>query len=113
MSLVIGMKGKDGYGGGDDESGKIYFDAPSDYDMTDKKPGDEIEFVGTATVEEDGRLCLKKMDGMDVGGEGEKPNPADKKNDYEGGFADAVMPEEGGDEGGEEAMQPSDNKGSM
>lgn len=88
-ALVISMGKKDGEAGDD----KSYFSAPEGMDMEGKKPGDMIEFVGEARIEEDGKLCLKKMNGMDVPGAGEPEKMGDGEKDaYKGGFADAVMP---------------------
>lgn len=94
MMLVIGGgKGKEG----DGESHEGSFKAPEGMDMEGKKPGDTVQAVCDLEIEADGRLCVKKVNGMDVPGyeeeeskeqemgEGEKPS-------YKGGFTNAVMP---------------------
>lgn len=95
MPMVVGSPGS-----APPEDGKTYFDAPKGYDMDGKKPGDEIEFVATAKVEDDGRLCLTKMDGMDMDGDDKKePDEGDDKG-Y-GDFVGAAMP-------GEDGAQPQE-----
>jgi len=88
-ALVIKVGDK----GGEPDHDETYFSAPEGMDMEGKKPGDTIEFVGEARIEEDGKLCLKKMNGMDVPGAGEAQKMGDgEKDSYKGGFANAVMP---------------------
>lgn len=102
MKLVIGVGGK---GNPDADEGKTYITPPEGYDIGNKKPGDTVEFVGEATVEDDGRLCLTKMDGMDMDGGEEKTSEPDEDDKGYGDFVSSAMP--GSDEGsGEEEEAP-------
>lgn len=100
MMLAIGMKGKP-----DDESSEGSFPMPEGYDMEDRKPGDEFEAVCTLKVEDGGRLCVTKVEGMSVPGYDEKEEKDEGEEAPEkGGFVNAVFgkgneetPDGGGD----------------
>lgn len=50
-----------------DKSRKRYtFKAPEGVDLEDKKPGDKLEAVVEFEVEKDGKLCLKKINGIEL-----------------------------------------------
>jgi hypothetical protein len=70
MALVIGMKGKPG--SPDEESNEGSFPMPEGFDLDDKKTGDEFEAVCTLKVEDGGKLCVTKVEGMAVPGYDEK-----------------------------------------
>lgn len=85
------------------EDGKITFDAPEGFDLEGKEPGDMVEAVVELEVEEGGKLCLRKLNGIDVGGYDEKGVPPGKLHMARYGgkktmqsFTDAVM--SGGEE---------------
>lgn len=67
----------------DSKSGKIIFKAPEGLDLEGKEKGDALEFVGEVRIEEDGKLCLKRINGIELSGYDEKPKPAKS-------FAEAV-----------------------
>lgn len=98
VALMIGAPKEDT----SKDTKKGEFKAPADLDMEGKKPGDMIEVVATCEVKDDGMLCVRKVNGMDVEGYDDEAAPAEKEP-YQGGFADAVMTGSGaGEEEGAE-----------
>lgn len=89
MKLVIGVGGKPGMG--DDESKEGSFPMPEGYDMEDKKPGDEFEAVCTLKVEDGGRLCVTKVEGMDVPGYDDKEEKDEGEAPEKGSFVKSVF----------------------
>lgn len=85
---MIGMSGKP-----DADYDGVRFKAPEGIDLGEHKPGDTLEMVGTFEVEEDGMLCLKKVDGVSLDNAKEEKDEGEDKSDS---FTDAVM---GGKEG--------------
>lgn len=64
----------------------LTFAAPAGLDFEDKKAGDTLEVVAELEIEEGGKLCLKKINGIEV--EGRKPTPKQARS-----FAEAVTGE--------------------
>lgn len=102
MALIIGAKSKDdGYGplqGDKMKPDYLEVDPPKGMDMSGHKEGDMMDMVCSFEMK-DSKLCLKKIDGMEVGGDGEKEPDED-----EGNFTDAVM-------GGKENMPEEEAEG--
>lgn len=67
------------------------FKAPEGMDMEDKKPGDMIEAVVELEIKENGMLCVRKVNGMEVGDYKEKGKPLEDDQEKPDDFADAVM----------------------
>lgn len=59
----------------DPDKGKIIFDAPDGMDLEGKEEGETIQAVVDLEIEDDGRLCLKKVNGLPVAGYSDKPKP--------------------------------------
>lgn len=102
MAVMIGTPGggppKDGEEPDHDEG---EFQAPEGIDLEGKKPGEMIEVVATLEVKEGGKLCVRKVNGVDVPGYEDKPEeePApDEEN-----FTSAAMGKEEEAPTGEEA----------
>jgi hypothetical protein len=108
MTLVIGKKKDDGYGPMQSEKDKEYqgleFDPPKGMDLEGHKDGDMIEMVGTFEVRS-GKLCLKKVDGMDIDGDGKEEEGEDEEKSSS--FTDAVMG------GKEDNTMPEEEEGGM
>lgn len=87
VAIMVGGKEPD-----HEEEG--YFTPPDGFDTEGKKPGERVEFVGEAEVMPDGRMCLKKVNGIELSGEQEATGEAEPKTPS---FTDAMMggPEEG------------------
>lgn len=67
-----------------DKKKRLTFDIPEGLDLEGKGPGDMLEVVAGLKIEEDGKLCLKVVNGIELEGyekEKEKRPPS---------FADAV-----------------------
>lgn len=59
-----------------DEENKVDFPIPDGYELpSGTKPGDEFTAVGTFRLDEDGDLCLTKLEGIPVSAEAELPEP--------------------------------------
>lgn len=69
----------------------IYIDAPDGFDMPEGvKVGKEFEAVASLTMTKDGRICLKKLDGIEIGGEKEEGEDESDEKDAGGGFLDSM-----------------------
>lgn len=56
------------------DKGKLRFAAPDGFDLEGKAEGDTIEAVAELEIEEGGKLCLRKLNGIEVAGY-DKPKP--------------------------------------
>lgn len=71
----------------------IYLDAPDGFSLPEGvKPKAKFEAVATLTMSEDGRICLKELDGFEVGSEKDEDGDEeeDKKEESGGGFLDMM-----------------------
>ncbi len=76
------------------DKGKIIVPAPDGLDTEGKKPGETFDAVCEFEIEDDGKLCLKKINGIEMGGyEGDQK---EQEGPPENTFAGAVtgQPEE-------------------
>jgi len=66
----------------------IYLDAPDGFSLPEGvKPGAKFEAVASITMGKDGRICLKELDGFEVGSEKEEEyEDDDESEDTGGGF---------------------------
>lgn len=63
----------------------IYVDAPDGFEMPEGvKTGQKFEAVATLTIGEDGRICIKELDGVEIGSEKEEDDGDDNKPEDEG-----------------------------
>lgn len=68
----------------------IYIDAPDGFSLPEGvKPGAKFEAVASLTMGKDGRICLKELDGFEVGSE-KGEDDEDEKEDSGGGFLDKM-----------------------
>jgi hypothetical protein len=101
MALVIGGKmGPPKPYDAPDEPEEHDFPAPEGMDMGEKKPGDMMEVVCTLEVKDNGMLCVRKVNGMEVPGYDDKEKPDEGEEKSSDTFMDAAMPED--EAGGEE-----------
>lgn len=70
----------------------IYLDAPDGFSLPEGvKPGAKFEAVASLTMGKDGRICLKELDGFEVGSEKEEGDDDEyEKEDSGGGFLDKM-----------------------
>lgn len=70
----------------------IYFDAPEGFSLPEGvKPGASFESVASLTIGKDGRICLKTLDGKEVGSEKEEEDDDNgEEKDSGGGFLDKM-----------------------
>lgn len=114
MALMVGGKmDKMGppkpYDAPEEEGEESMFKAPEGMDVSDKKPGETMDVVCTLEVKDNGMLCVRKVNGMEVPGYEDKDKPDDESKESSDTFMDAAMPDDGesGDAGG------SDDKEAM
>lgn len=104
MALMIGKMDKPGSMPAEPDHDEGEFKAPEGFDMEGKKPGDTIEAVVELEVKDRGMLCVKKLNGMDVGGYGDDKPDEDEAPPEKGGFTDSVMGGESPPEEEQEGM---------
>lgn len=71
----------------------IYLDAPDGFSLPEGvKPGAKFEAVASLTMGKDGRICLKELDGKEVGSEKEEEDDDEYEDEKEssGGFLDKM-----------------------
>lgn len=69
----------------------IYIDAPDGFSLPEGvKPGAKFEAVASLTMGKDGRICLKELDGFEVGSEKEEGEDEEEDEDSGGGFLDKM-----------------------
>lgn len=75
------------------------FQAPEGMDLEGKNPGDTIEVVATCEIKPDGKLCVRKVNGMDVPGYDDKDKTDDESAPDDDSFTSAAMGDQsqGGD----------------
>lgn len=110
MALVVGKMDKMGppkaYDAPEEEGEEAMFKAPEGMDIGDKKPGETMDVVCTLEVKDNGMLCVRKVNGMEVPGYEDKSKMDDEDKPSSDTFMDAAVPEDGegaapgGDEGG-------------
>ncbi len=70
----------------------IYLDAPDGFSLPEGvKPGAKFEAVASLTMGKDGRICLKELDGKEVGSEKEEDDDeSEDEKESSGGFLDKM-----------------------
>lgn len=90
----------------EEEHDEVEFEAPSGIDLEGKQPGDTLEAVCVLEIKEGGKLCVRKVNGVDVPGyEDKKPAEEEAPPDDKESFTSAAM---GGDEAPAEGAKPEE-----
>lgn len=87
MAVMIGAPGSPDKEPDHDEG---EFHAPEGFDMEGKKPGEMIEAVVELEIKDNGMLCVRKLNGMDVEGYEDKETPKEEEPKPDA-FTDNVM----------------------